>query len=232
MTPFGTRSWCRGPGQSAAFGMALADHGSAFGADQVGETGRLAAFGLRALGGLPQQRRQDRGLAVVEVPGRGEQRHGPARRRERAQPAERRPLRAPGELTKVTLAELRELGRVVSVPGAQFGGRGGVLGPVVQPDGVFAHAARPDPVDEYAGTVRGRRLIVDAADPDIERRNRPHPHGRVVTCAALPRRSYPRFRATLPPSGWPARPPHPGRAVGRGPAPRSARRAPGSRRVL
>ena len=69
--------------QSAAGDVALADHGSAFRADQVSEAGRLAAFGLAAfglaafgLGGLPQQLRQDGGLAVLNVPGRGEQRHG------------------------------------------------------------------------------------------------------------------------------------------------------------
>ena len=84
------------------------------------------------------------------------------------------PLRAAGQLAEVALPELAELGRVVPVPRAQFGGRRDILGPVVQPEGVLAQAARPTPVDEHPGAVRGRRLIVDAADPDIERRHQPH----------------------------------------------------------
>src|SRR5439155_2196433 len=98
---------------------------------------------------------------------RGEQRQRPPGRGQGAEPAERGPLRGAGQLTEVALPEFAELGRVVAVPGAQFGGRRDVLGPVVQPERVLAQAARPDPVDEYAGAVGIRRLVVDAAHPDL-----------------------------------------------------------------
>src|SRR6202035_161618 len=81
--------------------------------------------------------------------------------------AERGPLRGAGQLAEVTLAEFAELGRVVPVPGTQLGGRRDVLGPVVQLERVLAQAARPDPVDEHAGAVLRRRLLVDTARPDL-----------------------------------------------------------------
>src|SRR5205823_5311836 len=158
--PFSTRSWCRG--LFAAGAVALGGHGAALRADQVGEAGRLAA-GLLGLGQLPEQPGQHRGLAVVEILRRGEQRQRPPGRGDGTQPAER----GPGQLAEVTLAEFTELGRVVPVPGTQLGGRRDVLGPVVQPERVLAQAARPDPVDEHAGPVLRRRLLVDAAHPDL-----------------------------------------------------------------
>jgi hypothetical protein len=84
----------------------------------MSEAGRLTAFGLGGLGGLPEQLGQDGGLAVVDIPGRGQQRQGfiwPGRR-ERAQPAERGLLRGPGELIEVAPAELLEPGRIMPVP--------------------------------------------------------------------------------------------------------------------
>src|SRR6478672_11039513 len=176
--------------------VALGGHGAALRADQVGEAGRLAA-GLLGLGQLPEQPGQHRGLAVVQIFRRGEQRQRPPGRSDGAQPAERGPLRGASQLAEVTLAEFAELGRVVPVPGTQLGGRRDVLGPVVQLERVLAQAARPDPVDEHAGAVRVRRLVVDAAEPDIERRNRSHlpeqiyPHG----LTRVPERLYP------PPAG-------------------------------
>jgi len=50
--------------------MTFGYHGPAFGTDQVGEAGRLAALGL-GLGDLPQELRQNRGLAVLNVFGGG-----------------------------------------------------------------------------------------------------------------------------------------------------------------
>src|SRR5690242_12915583 len=115
----------------AAGAMALGGHGAALRADQVGEAGRLAA-GFLGLGQLPEQAGQHRGLAVIQILRRGEQRQRPPGRGEGAQPAERGPLRGTGQLAEVTLAEFAELGRVVPVPGTQLGGRRDVLGPVVQ----------------------------------------------------------------------------------------------------
>src|SRR6185312_2822126 len=129
----------------------------------------LAPFSTRSWcrGLFPEQPGQHRGLAVVEILRRGEQRQRLPGRGQGAQPAERGPLRGAGQLAEVTLAEFVELGRVVPVPGTQLGGRRDVLGPVVQPECVLAQAARPDPVDEHAGAVLHRRLLVDAARPDL-----------------------------------------------------------------
>ena len=92
----------------AARAVALGHHGAAFRADQVGVAGGLAAFA--GLG--PEQLGEDRGLAVVEVPGRGEQRQrSPGR--ERAQPAERRALPAPGELAANAILHARSAFTVI-----------------------------------------------------------------------------------------------------------------------
>src|SRR6476620_6004790 len=195
----------------------LGGHRAALREDTVGEAGRLAA-GLLRLAGLAELQGQPRGLAMVQVFGRGEQRQRPPGRGQGAEPAERGPLRGAGQLTEVALPEFAELGRVMAVPRAQLGGRRDVLGPVVQPERVLAQAARPDPVDEHAGAVRVRRLVVDAAEPDIERRNRSHlpeqiyPYG----LTRVPERLYP------PPAGQPV---HHRQAVQRGGAqPRAVQR--------
>jgi hypothetical protein len=139
----------------------------------VGITGRLPALGvLGGLIGLAQDLREDRGLAVVYVLRRGQQRQRPGRG-ERAQPAERRALGTAGELGQVAPAELAELGRVVPVPLAQVGRWRDVPDPVIQPGRVLAQAPRPDPVDQHPGAVRRRRLVVDAADADVWRHDRP-----------------------------------------------------------
>ena len=116
---------------------------------------------------------------------------------------------------KITLAELGEPGRVVPVPGPQFGRRArpwpshpAGSRPCARRaarSGRRAHGRRPRPRAHRRRGGPGHRV----AKPDS-------PPGRFVTCAVLPRRSYPRFRATPLPSGWPARPPRPGRAAGRG----------------
>jgi hypothetical protein len=116
--------------------------------------------------GPAQDLSQHGGLADVDVPGRGEQGHRPGGR-QGAQTAELLALRAAGQLVQVTTPELAELGRVVPVPLAQLSGRGGVLGPLVQPGRVLAQAPRPDPVDEHPGAVVRRRRVVNAADPDL-----------------------------------------------------------------
>jgi len=125
---------------------------------------RFAA--LPGLDVLAQDLGQDRGLADVHGPGRGEQRHGPGGG-QRADPAELLALRGAGQLIQVAAAELVELGRVVPVPLAQLGGGRGVLGPLVQAGRVLAQAPRPDPVDEHAGAVGRRGRVVDAPDPDL-----------------------------------------------------------------
>ena len=66
--------------------MTFGYHGPAFGADQMGVAGRLAALGL-GLGHLPQELRQNRGLAVLNVFGGGEQRQGPAAASARSRPS-------------------------------------------------------------------------------------------------------------------------------------------------
>jgi hypothetical protein len=143
-----------------AFGL----DGAALRADQVRPADRLAArVGLDV---LAQDLGQHRGLADLDFLGRGEQRHRPVGGH-LAQPAEFPARRAAGQLVDVATAELVELCRVVPVPLAQFGGWRGVLGPLVQPGGVLAQAARPDPVDQHPGAVIGRRRVVDAADPDV-----------------------------------------------------------------
>jgi hypothetical protein len=143
-----------------AFGL----DGAALGADLVSPAGRLAA--RTGLDGLAQDLGQDRCLADVDGPGRGEQGHRPGGRHS-AQPAEFLALSAARELVKVAAAELIELGRVVSVPLAQLGGRRGVLGPFIQPGGVLAQAPGPDPVDKNASAVVRRWRVVGAADPDV-----------------------------------------------------------------
>src|SRR5438034_4398166 len=174
----------------------LGGHRTALRADQVGEAGRLTA-GFPGLAGLAEQPGQHRGLAMIQIFRRGEQRQRPPGRGQGTEPAERGPLGGAGQLTEVALTEFAEPGQVMAVPGAQLGGRRDVLGPVVQPERVLAQAARPDPVDEHAGAVRVRRPVIDAAEPDIERRNRSHlpeqiyPYG----LTRVPERLYP------PPAG-------------------------------
>jgi hypothetical protein len=143
--------------------MAFALDGAALRAHQVRPAGRVAAF---VLDGLAQHLGQHRGLAELDVAGRGEQGDGPGRG-QRAQLAELPALHAAGKLIEVAAPELVELGRVVAVPLAQLGGRRGVLGPLIQPGRVLAQAPGPDPVDEHAGAVVRRRRLVDSADPDI-----------------------------------------------------------------
>jgi hypothetical protein len=146
--------------------VAFGFDGAAAGADLVGPAGGIAALGLSVVQGLAQDLGQDRGLADVDVAGRGEQGHR-AGRGQRAQLAELGPLDAAGQLVQVTPAELVEFFWVVPVPLAQLGGRRGVLGPFGQVGRVLTQAARPDPVHEHAGSVGGRRRVVDAADPDL-----------------------------------------------------------------
>jgi len=144
--------------------VAFALDRAALRAHQVSPADRIAA--LVGLDVPAQDLGQDRGLAELDVPGRGEQGHGPGRGHG-AQLAELLALRGAGQLVQVTAAELAELGRVVPVPLAQLGGRRDVLGPLVQVGRVLAQAPRPDPVDEHAGAVGRRRRVVDAADPDL-----------------------------------------------------------------
>jgi len=103
------------------------------------------ARGVTALGGLvilPQEAGQDGGLAVLDVPGRGQQgqRSG---RGQGAKAAEFLALRRAGQFVQVAAAELGELGRVVAVPLAQLGGRRDVPGPQIQPGRVLAQPPRP-----------------------------------------------------------------------------------------
>jgi len=151
-------------------------------------------------GGLAEQPGQHRGLAVVEISGRGEQRQRSPRHGPGAELAERGPLRAAGQLAEIALPELVELSRVMAVPFPQVSRWRDVLGPVVQPERVVAQAARPDPVDEHAGAVRVRRLIVDAADPDIWRRNQPHLPEQInlYGLTRVPERLYSSGEARLP----------------------------------
>jgi hypothetical protein len=93
--------------------VALGLDRAALGADQVCPAGRVAApVGLDI---LAQDLGQDRGLADLDVAGRGEQGHGPGGG-QRADLAEFLALRGAGQLVQVTAAELVELGRVVPVP--------------------------------------------------------------------------------------------------------------------
>ena len=92
------------PGRAAG-AVPLALHRPALRADQVSPADRVPALIV-----LAQQPREDRGLAVVHVRGRGQQRHRPGRG-ERAQPSQRLPLIAAGQLAEVTAAELIEPGR-------------------------------------------------------------------------------------------------------------------------
>src|SRR5690606_19323866 len=68
---------------------------------------------------------------------------------------------------RVLLAERVPSFRRVAKPFTQLGARRNVLEPLVDAGFVLARAARPDPVDEHARSVRFRRLVVYAfhADP-------------------------------------------------------------------
>ena len=139
-------------GQPAAVAVAFGRHGPAFGTDEISP-----ARGVTALGGLvilPQEAGQDSSLAVLDVPGRGQQgqRSG---RGQGAQAAEFLTLRMAGQFVQVAAAEFGELGWVVAVPLAQLGGRRDVLGPQIQPGRVLADPPRPYPVDEHAGAIAG-----------------------------------------------------------------------------
>jgi len=162
--------WEELAGHRAARTVALALHGAALRAHQVGPAHRFAA--LVRLDVLAQHLGQDRGLADLDVAGRGEQGHGPGGR-QRAQPAKFLALRSAGQLVQVAAAELVELGRVVPVPFAELGGRRGVLGPLVQVGRILAQAPRPDPVDEHPGAVGRRGRVINAPDPDLGRHWRP-----------------------------------------------------------
>ena len=127
-------------GQPAAVAVAFGRHGPAFGTDEIGP-----ARGVTALGGLvilPQEAGQDGGLAVLDVPGRGQQGQRPGRG-QGAKAAEFLALRTAGQFVQVAAAELGELGRVVAVPLAQLGGRRDVPGPQIQPGRVLAQPPRP-----------------------------------------------------------------------------------------
>jgi predicted ArsR family transcriptional regulator len=125
-------------------------------------TRRQAATRLSVTG---QQPGQHRGLADVDVPGGRQQRHRP-RGRAGTQPRERRMRPRRLEFRDVAAAELGKPGRVVAVPGAQFRRRRDILRPLIEPGGVLAKPARPDPVDQHPGTVVGGRRVIDPADPD------------------------------------------------------------------
>src|SRR6266699_3049092 len=180
--------------------MTFADHGSALRADEVGPAGRVAAFAgfprrfrcpfacagarsrvpgrvflaLRSMGAYAvlQDLGEDRRLAVADVPGRGQQRDGSGGC-QGAQPAESSIRYVPGQLGGIAAAELAELRRIVPVPRPQPGGRCDVPGPFTQPGRVLAQAPRPHPVDQHARPVLRRRVVVDAADPDVRLHARP-----------------------------------------------------------
>jgi predicted ArsR family transcriptional regulator len=125
----------------------------------------VARLSVTELGIVPEQSGQHGRLADGELFRRRQQGqrsvHG-----EPAQAGERRPSFGIIEFRDVAAAEFGELGGIVTVPGPQFPGRRHVLRPLIQPRGVLAQSARPDPVDEHPGAVLGGRRVIDPAHPD------------------------------------------------------------------
>src|SRR5690606_19026836 len=116
---------------------------------------------------------QHRGLAVVDVAGRREQRErsgcGDA-----AQPVQGLPGVGVVEFGAVATPELGELARVVPEPLAKLGRRGDVLEPLVHVQVVLANTARPYAVDQHAGAVLAVGFVIDTADPDRALSHRRH----------------------------------------------------------
>ena len=74
---------------------------------------------------------------------------------------------AAGEFPGVAVAKVSELRRVMPEPGAELAGWRDVLRPLVQPGGVLAEPARPEPVHQHARPVLGFRMVVHPANPDL-----------------------------------------------------------------
>ena len=63
-------------------------------------------------------------------------------------------------------------GWIVAEPAPQLGARRQVLHPSTDRRFRLAEPARPEPIDQDANTVVGRRRLIDPLDPDIERLER------------------------------------------------------------